>query len=191
MQATIETNAQNLFDSFENGDWDGAEKLFAPGAVIVDRYGKSASTNTGMSYNDFKQSAKNGPLAALGLPVYLDRRLTAYPDGFVEQHTSRLVVEGTPVHLAVVLVARCDPLTGLIERLEEYLDPVPLIAATKVALAKKSKKCDDEHKNVTSNIGFGDVVVITGASVELESKSHIDMQRRDAQLCWQDDEKRC
>lgn len=164
IHATIEANGHALFNLFQKGKWDEAGKLFAPGALIFSRYGKTAVIHKGMSYNDFKKAATNGPLAALGLPVYLNRRFTTFSYGFVEQHTSRLTINETPCDLAVALVAYCDPSTGLIQRLEEYLDPLPLIKASKASLIKKKKSNSDVHENSISNFGPGTVVVITGAS---------------------------
>ena len=116
----------HLFSLFEQGEWDKAAQLFSKDAQIIGQYGKEVAV---MTVADFVQKAKNGPLSKLGKPVYLDRRVAILGDnGFVEQHTSQLTVNGTVYKIPACLVGKFDD-TGAITLVEEYLDPTPLIAA--------------------------------------------------------------
>lgn len=75
------------------------------------------------------KSAKHGPLAKLGKPVYLNRRVVMHgTDGFLEQHTSQLTINGQVYEIPACLVGKFDD-SGAITLLEEYLDPSPLMAA--------------------------------------------------------------
>ena len=115
-----------LFHLFEQGEWDEAAKLFADDAQIIGQYGKKAAV---MTVNDFVEKAKHGALAKLGKPVYLNRRVVLHgTDGFLEQHTSQLTVNGAVYDIPACLVGKFDK-SGAITLLEEYLDPSPLKAA--------------------------------------------------------------
>jgi hypothetical protein len=63
----------------------------------------------------------------VGTPKYLKRRVTSFPGGFVEQHTSQLTGKTGVISLEVCLVAKTNA-AGLITLLEEYLDPSPFVA---------------------------------------------------------------
>lgn len=144
----------NLFALFEQGEWDQAAKLFAKDAQIIGQYGKQAAV---MTIADFVEKAKNGPLSKLGKPVYLERRVTILgEDGFLEQHTTQLTVNGTVFKIPACLVGKVDD-TGAINLLEEYLDPTPLVDAL-----MNSKK---EQKPLHEGPPPSDLhVIITGAS---------------------------
>ena len=115
-----------LFQLFEKGEWDEAAKLFAKDGEIIGQYGKEAAV---MTVNEFIEKAKHGTLAKLGKPVYLNRRVVMHgTDGFTEQHTSQLRINGQVYEIPACLVGKFDDL-GKITLLEEYLDPSPLMAA--------------------------------------------------------------
>lgn len=122
LQQVVDT----LFHLFEQGKWDEATKLFAQDAQIIGQYGKEAAI---MTVNDFVEKAKHGPFAKLGKPIYLDRRVVMHgTNGFVEQHTSQLTINGKIYKIPACLVGKFDE-SGAITLLEEYLDPSPLMAA--------------------------------------------------------------
>jgi len=124
LQKVVDT----LFRLFEQGEWDEAAKLFAKDAQIIGQYGKEPAV---MTVNDFVTKAKHGPLAKLGKPVYLNRRVIVHgTNGFVEQHTSQLTINGHVYKIPACLVGKFDK-SGAITLLEEYLDPTPLMAAFK------------------------------------------------------------
>ena len=115
----------NLFGYFEQGEWDQAAQLFAENAQIIGQYGKKVSI---MTVAEFVEKAKRGSLSKLGKPVYLDRRVAILgKDGFLEQHTSQLTIEGKVFKIPACLVGKFDT-HGKITLLEEYLDPSPLMA---------------------------------------------------------------
>lgn len=115
-----------LFHLFEQGEWDEAAKLFAQDAQIIGQYGKEAAV---MTVNEFVEKAKHGALAKLGKPVYLNRRVVMHgTDGFLEQHTSQLTINGQVYEIPACLVGKFDD-SGAITLIEEYLDPSPLMAA--------------------------------------------------------------
>lgn len=144
----------NLFHLFEQGEWDNAAKLFAKDAQIIGQYGKEVSV---MTVADFVAKAKHGPLAKLGKPVYLNRRVVMHgTDGFLEQHTSQLTVNGKVFKIPACIVGKFDK-AGAITLLEEYLDPSPLKAAF---MSPKSKKQLLQKGAPPSDLQ----VIITGAS---------------------------
>lgn len=144
----------NLFQLFEQGAWDESAKLFAKDAQIIGQYGKEVAV---MTVPDFIEKAKNGPLAKLGKPVYLNRRVVLLgTDGFLEQHTSQLTIHGEVVEVPACLVGKFDQ-HGAITLIEEYLDPSPIVAA----LMQPNK----EKKVFQKDPPPSDVhVIITGAS---------------------------
>lgn len=131
----MEELAAGMFRCFERGEWAKAEAYFAPGAQIRSQFGKGAPVV--LDWAGFYESATNGAVAALGLPVYLDRRVTPLvgDSGFVEQHVTRLNIRGQIVEFPVCLVARCDA-NGQIELLEEYLDTGLLASAFKKVVSR-------------------------------------------------------
>lgn len=123
-----------LFHLFEQGEWDEAAKLFAEDAQIIQQFGKKV---TAITVNDFVKNAKHGPLSKLGAPVYLNRRVVIHgAEGFLEQHTSQLTINGQAYEIPACLVGKFDG-KGKITLLEEYLDPSPLIAALRTPKSKK------------------------------------------------------
>ena len=74
-----------------------------------------------ISVPDFASSL-NALVAKVGAPKYLNRRVSAFPGGFVEQHTSQLTSPRGVVYIEACLVAHTDA-AGKIVLLEEYLDP--------------------------------------------------------------------
>lgn len=113
--------AGRFFDAIEAGDIEAVGACYAEGAVIWH--------NT-----DGLESSKAENLAVLANFVrhiperrYADRRVNAYPGGFVQQH--RLVGkrrDGVAVELAACIVCAVDG--GVITRLDEYFDAAQVAA---------------------------------------------------------------
>lgn len=134
MGNNLKQKVDDLFGLFEQGAWDEAARLFSKDAKIIGQYGKEVAI---MSVDDFVQKAKHGALSKLGKPIYLDRRVALIgEDGFIEQHTSQLTVNGQVFKLPACLVGKFDK-TGAISLLEEYLDPAPLMAIFRNAKKQK------------------------------------------------------
>ena len=59
----------------------------------------------------------------VGAPIYLNRRVSSFDGGFIEQHTSQLAhPKAGSLHIEACLVAHTNA-EGKITLLEEYLDP--------------------------------------------------------------------
>jgi len=113
-----------LFQLFQQGDWDKARDLFSEEAKITRQYGESISTS---SVTEFIQSLKSGPLSRVGVPEYINRKVSLIEhNGFVEQHITRLTIKDQLIELPVCIVGKLDD-KGKIIKLEEYLDPSPII----------------------------------------------------------------
>ena len=125
--AAIADLARRFFDAIEAGDIATMRASFADNAQIwhntdelVVTPDQTAQTLTGMVQR-IKQIA------------YTDRRLTAFPGGFVQQHvlTGRRIHDDEPVRLPCAIVCRVD--NGLITRLDEYFDSAHVATFRKFA----------------------------------------------------------
>lgn len=115
-----------LFELFQQGAWDEAAKLFSPDVEITQQFGADIKA---INLETFINSAKHGPLSKVGNPVYKDRRVQMIGDtGFVEQHTTCLTIGSTEYRIPVCIIGAFDA-TGKINRIEEYLDPSPIMRA--------------------------------------------------------------
>lgn len=113
-----------LFQFFHSGDWDQAATLFSAEAQITRQYGDRITTNT---VSEFINSLKSGPLSQVGIPEYMNRKVSLTgDDGFVERHTARLSIKENQVEIPVCIIGQFDT-AGKISELEEYLDPSPII----------------------------------------------------------------
>lgn len=120
----IKNTVDQLFILFQQGEWDKAVELFSPEAQITRQYGAQITTAT---VAEFIGSLKSGPLSQVGIPQYLNRKVSLLEEGgFVEQHTTQLHIKEQTVELPVCIVGKIDD-NGKISSLEEYLDPSPII----------------------------------------------------------------
>lgn len=112
----IRALAARFFDAIESGDIATMQASFAPDAPIWHNTDEIEVTP--------EQTAKTlaGMLTRIDRPVYADRRLNAFPGGFVQQHvlTGTRVHDGVAVRLPCAIVCRVEG--GRITRLDEYFD---------------------------------------------------------------------
>jgi hypothetical protein len=122
----VEVIADQLFASFEEHDYDRSRSMFAPDA--------RAWSNLRNVESDVDGLLANLPvmLQSIGPHRYTEVRRVIGVDGFVEQH--RVVAtrpDGTELELGdVCVVVRLDR-SGLVTRLDEYLDTHGLRRALK------------------------------------------------------------
>jgi len=113
-----------LFQIFQLGEWDKAVPLFSESAQITRQFGENISTIT---VPEFIHNLKAGPLAKVGIPKYLDRKVSLLEDGgFIERHKTQLTIKNQLIEIPVCIVGTFDA-DGKISSLEEYLDPSPII----------------------------------------------------------------
>jgi ketosteroid isomerase-like protein len=111
----IETLARRFFDAIEAGDVGAVGACYADDAVIwhnTDGLANTKAENVATLANFIRFIPERR---------YLDRRLTAFPGGFVQQH--RLEGkrrDGKVVELTACIV--CSVAGGVITRLDEYFD---------------------------------------------------------------------
>ena len=89
----METTADALFGTggiFERGAWEECRALFAPRAAITQHFGAAPGGDSvkPISVDQFIASMGGPAGAALGLPIYGNRRVSATASGFVEPETS-------------------------------------------------------------------------------------------------------
>lgn len=113
-----------LFQIFQAGEWDNAVPLFTADAQITRQFGEKISTNT---LPEFIHDLKAGPLAKVGIPKYINRKVSLLQDGgFVERHKTQLTIKDQLIEIPVCIIGTFDP-DGKISSLEEFLDPSPII----------------------------------------------------------------
>ena len=112
----IAAMAKRFFDAIEQGDIETMQHSFTPDAEIWHNTDElivtpvqTAATLTGM-------------VARIKDREYADRRLTAFPGGFVQQHvlTGKRVHDDVVVRLPCAIVCKVE--NGKITRLDEYFD---------------------------------------------------------------------
>jgi ketosteroid isomerase-like protein len=107
--------AKRFFDAVEQGDIDTLYDCYAPGAVIWH------NTDDAVQNRDDNAATLKGFVARISNRVYANRRLEAFPGGFVQQHELRGVrADGAAVKLPACIV--CAVEDGRITRLDEYFD---------------------------------------------------------------------
>lgn len=125
----IRAMAQRFFDAIEAGDIQAMQASFTPDAEIwhntdelVVSPSQTAQTLTGM-------------VARIKYREYADRRLTAFPGGFVQQHVlkGRRVHDDVEVRLPCAII--CQVTDGKITRLDEYFDSAHVAEFRKFATA--------------------------------------------------------
>lgn len=108
--------AARFFDAIEAGDIETMRSSFSADAEIWHNTDELVVTR------DQTAQVLTGMVARIRDRRYADRRLTAFPGGFVQQHvlTGRRVHDDGAVRLPCAIVCRVEG--GLITRLDEYFD---------------------------------------------------------------------
>lgn len=178
--------------AFQAGDYAKVTDLFDQvNGVVVQRYSQlgaqqpkkdaDAPASTILKFKDFVVGIQK-LTKLVGNPIYQDRSLMVSEDGsrFIEQHCSLMSFMGTPLKIDAVLIGHVNATSGKITRLEEYLDPSPLMALMSKAAAAMAKSKKGAGAAAAKAGGFTDdgtdglpqgtesakglVVVVTGAS---------------------------
>ncbi len=108
--------AKEFFDSVERGDVAKLQAIYAPEAKIwhnTDELEQTVAENL---------DTLRGFVARIADRRYENRRLSAFPGGFVQQHrlTGKRVHDGKPVSLTACIVCKVEH--GRITRLDEYFN---------------------------------------------------------------------
>ena len=128
-QDDIRAMAQRFFDAIEAGDIETMQGSFTPDAEICHNTeelivspAQTSQTLTGM-------------VARIKDREYADRRLTAFPDGFVQQHVlkGKRVHDDVAVRLPCAIICKVE--NGKITRLDEYFDSAHVAEFRKFANA--------------------------------------------------------
>jgi ketosteroid isomerase-like protein len=118
-QEAVLALAKRFFDAIEAGDVETVGAIYAPDAVIWH--------NTDGAEQGREENLKTlaGVVRFLGERRYGERRVGAFPGGFVQQHvlTGRRP-DGAAVSLAACVI--CQVQDGQITRLDEYFDSAAL-----------------------------------------------------------------
>ena len=111
--------AQRFFDAVERGDPDTLQEIYDEKVEIWHNTDRKTVTR------EDNLATLRGFMARAPKRRYTDRRLTAFPGGFVQQHL--LIAEqpnGKVLELPACIV--CAVANGRITRLDEYFDTEPL-----------------------------------------------------------------
>lgn len=124
---SIETLAKRFFDAIEAGDIAAMRASLADDAAIWH------NTDELIVTPDQTAQTLTGMVARITDIHYADRRLTAFPGGFIQQHvlTGKRRHDGVAVRLPCAIVCRVDG--GLITRLDEYFDSAHVATFRKFA----------------------------------------------------------
>ena len=121
--------AKGFFDAIEQGDIAAMQACFTPDAEIWH--------NTDELIVSPADTAKTlaGMIARISNPRYTDRRVGAFPGGFVQQHVleGKRVHDGGAVRLPCAIICKVE--NGLITRLDEYFDSAHVAEFRKYAQA--------------------------------------------------------
>lgn len=112
----IEALAKSLFDAIERGDIETMRGSFAQDAEIWH------NTDEAIVTRDQTATTLAGMVARIRDREYADRRLTAFPGGFVQQHVLKGVREHDDVEVRLPCAIVCKVEDGKITRLDEYFD---------------------------------------------------------------------
>ena len=125
----IRDMAQRFFDAIEAGDIETMRSSFAPDAEIWH------NTDELIVTRDQTAQTLTGMVARIKDRKYADRRLTAFPGGFVQQHvlTGVRVHDDGPVRLPCAIICKVE--NGRITRLDEYFDSAHVAEFRKFANA--------------------------------------------------------
>jgi ketosteroid isomerase-like protein len=108
--------AKRFFDAIEAGDIATMQGSFTPDAAIWQNTDELIVTPAQTA------AVLTGMVARIKDRAYADRRLLAFPGGFVQQHVlqGRRVHDDVPVRLPCAII--CQVSGGKITRLDEYFD---------------------------------------------------------------------
>lgn len=125
----IRDMARRFFDAIEAGDIETMRSSFAPHAEIWH------NTDELIVTRDQTAQTLTGMVARIKDRKYADRRLTAFPGGFVQQHvlTGVRVHDDGPVRLPCAIICKVEH--GRITRLDEYFDSAHVAEFRKFANA--------------------------------------------------------
>ena len=128
-QDDIRAMATRFFDAIEAGDIDTMLSSFAPDAAIWHNTDELIVTPAQTA------QALTGMVARIKDREYAERRLTAFPGGFVQQHVlkGRRVQDDGEVRLPCAIVCKVE--NGRITRLDEYFDSAHVAEFRKFANA--------------------------------------------------------
>ena len=112
----IAAMATRFFDAIEAGDIETMRATFTPNAEIWH------NTDEVIGTRDQTAVTLTAMVARIKNREYADRRLTAFPGGFVQQHVlkGRRVHDDGEVRLPCAII--CKVAGGQITRLDEYFD---------------------------------------------------------------------
>jgi ketosteroid isomerase-like protein len=119
----IETLAKTFFDCIETGDLDGVSACYADDVEIWH--------NTDRTTEDKSRNLKvlKGFTGYMSGIRYTNRRLAAFPGGFVQQHVlCARRPDGVAVELPAAII--CAVRDGKITRLDEYFDSAQVATFT-------------------------------------------------------------
>lgn len=124
---SIAALATRFFNAIEAGDIAAMRACFADDAAIWHNTDELVVTP------DQTAQVLTGMVARIKEIAYADRRLTAFPGGFVQQHvlTGKRIHDDEPVRLPCAIVCRVEQ--GLITRLDEYFDSAHVATFRKFA----------------------------------------------------------
>jgi ketosteroid isomerase-like protein len=121
--ADIASLAKRFFDAIEAGDVEAVAAAYADDVAIWH------NTDGALQSKAENLQTLAGLIRAYPHRRYEDRRLTAFPGGFVQQHTLRAVRrDGAHRELPACIV--CQVANGRITRLDEYFDSAHVAAFT-------------------------------------------------------------
>lgn len=108
--------ATRFFDAIEQGDIETMQNSFTPDAAIW-------HNTDGLIVSPAQTAVTlSGMVTRIKDREYADRRLTAFPGGFVQQHvlTGKRVQDDVEVRLPCAIICKVEG--GKITRLDEYFD---------------------------------------------------------------------
>lgn len=125
----IRAMATRFFDAIEAGDIETMHGSFTPDAEIWHNSDELIVTR------DQTAETLTGMVARIKDREYADRRLTAFPGGFVQQHVlkGRRVHDDGEVRLPCAIICKVE--NGKITRLDEYFDSAHVAEFRKFANA--------------------------------------------------------
>lgn len=116
--------ARHFIDRVEAGDVEGARNCFHADAGIWHNYDGVTQTV------DQNMAVLTSIVAKTKSRKYEYKRLEEVEGGYLQQHTLRVVTnEGQELTAEAIAIVLVD--SGKIRRIDEYLDPTPLVALRK------------------------------------------------------------
>jgi ketosteroid isomerase-like protein len=115
-EAEMRALAKRFFDYVEAGDVDGLVGCYAPDARIWH------NTDEQEQGPDDNAKTLRGMVTRISDRVYDNRRVSVFPEGFVQQHVLRGTRSHDGVRVALPACIVCEVKDGKITRLDEYFD---------------------------------------------------------------------